>query len=151
LKNQELIQSGVLESYVLGIASQEEQDYIAQMIDRNTELEAYVVSLEATIKEYFANGSITPPSEVRDVLTLRDADVKKTKHTYSQAKQEPAKVNYLDVEVNETHIKVHKYWRPAFIAVFILSKIFLIAGLYFYFKTVNLEQKIEKNKTEVKP
>jgi hypothetical protein len=42
---------------------------------------------------------------------------------------------------------VHKLWRPAFIAVFILSKIFLIAGLYFYFKSVSPQEELQKIKT----
>jgi hypothetical protein len=151
LKNQELIQSGVLESYVLGFATQEEQDYIAQVIDRNAELEGYVASLETKIKEYFTDGSVKPPLETRQILTLRETEAKKTKHTFNQARKEPTEEKYLEIEVNETHIKVHKYWRPAFIAVFILSKIFLIAGLYFYFKTVTLEEKMTKIKTEVRP
>ncbi|WP_353717698.1 hypothetical protein [Dyadobacter sp. 676] len=47
-------------------------------------------------------------------------------------------------------MKVHKLWRPAFIAVFILSKIFLIAGLYFYFKSVAQQEELEKIKTEMR-
>ena len=48
----------------------------------------------------------------------------------------------MHVDVDETHIRVHKYWRPAFIAVFVLSKIFLILGLYYYFKASSLEKEM---------
>jgi hypothetical protein len=155
LNNQDLIKSGILESYVLGLASRAERDQVKRRIEDEGSLRDYLVDLETNIQAHFTQNSVPPPAEVRDILLLRDpgAEVTKPKHVFNRARQyEPKAGNqYLEVEVNDTHIKVHKYWRPAFIAVFILSKIFLIAGLYYYFQSASLKEEIQRLKTEIRP
>ena len=145
MSKQEFIESGILESHLMGLANEEEQAQVAEMMLTDSEMAEYVNDLEYDIKRYFAEGSVPPPEAVREIILLRSIREKKGRNSYEEpvdAKQ------YLDVEVNDTHMKVHKLWRPAFIAVFILSKIFLIAGLYFYFKSVAQQEEIEKIKTE---
>ena len=132
----------------MGLANAEEREQVAEMMLADRELSEYVAGLEEDIKRYFAGGAVQPPDAVREIILLRSIREKKGRSNHDNA--EPAKPNqYLEVEVNDTHIKVHKFWRPAFIAVFILSKIFLIAGLYFYFKSVSQEKELEKIKTEI--
>lgn len=146
MSKQEFIESGILESHLMGLASEEEQVQVAEMMLADSEMAEYVNDLEYDIKRYFAEGSVPPPEAVREIILLRSIREKKGRSGHEEpvdAKQ------YLDVEVNDTHMKVHKLWRPAFIAVFILSKIFLIAGLYFYFKSVAQQEEIEKIKTEI--
>lgn len=145
MSKQEFIESGILESHLMGLASEEEQAQVAEMMLADSEMAEYVNDLEYDIKRYFAEGSVPPPEAIREIILLRSIREKKGRSSHEEpvdAKQ------YLDVEVNDTHMKVHKLWRPAFIAVFILSKIFLIAGLYFYFKSVAQQEEIEKIKTE---
>lgn len=143
MSKQEFIESGILESHLMGLANEEEQAQVAEMMQADSEMAEYVNDLEYDIKRYFAEGSVPPPEAVREIILLRSIREKKG------SSEEPVDAKqYLDVEVNDTHMKVHKLWRPAFIAVFILSKIFLIAGLYFYFKSVAQQEEIEKIKTE---
>jgi hypothetical protein len=155
LNTQDFIESGVLESYMLGFASKQEQDYILKMVSENSHLEEYLIDMETDVQHYFQVKAVPPPPELREVIVLRnpETEIVKKKHVFSNAKtQEPLKKEtYLDIEVNDTHIKVHKYWRPAFIAVFVLSKIFLIAGLYYYFKSASLEAENAKLRTEIRP
>ena len=144
MSKQEFIESGILESHLMGLANEEEQAQVAEMMQADSEMAEYVNDLEYDIKRYFAEGSVPPPEAVREIILLRSIREKK-----GSSSEEPVDAKqYLDVEVNDTHMKVHKLWRPAFIAVFILSKIFLIAGLYFYFKSVAQQEEIEKIKTE---
>ncbi|TDE16729.1 hypothetical protein [Dyadobacter psychrotolerans] len=150
----DFIESGILESYLLGLSNEEEREYVKQRILTDQEVSDYLVDLETDIKGYFDQHSFPPPPEVREIIALRTSkgDIQKKKHVFNKnSAQENTrkKDEYLEIEVNDTYIKVHKYWRPAFIAVFILSKIFLIAGLYYYFKTASLEQELVKLKTEV--
>ena len=150
----DLIKSGILESYLLGLSSEEEKEYIKERILTDQQVSNHLVDLEKDINGYFDQHSFPPPPEIRDVIVLRTSkgDIQKKKHVFNKKSGQEntrKKDEYLEIEVNDTYIKVHKYWRPAFIAVFILSKIFLIAGLYFYFKTASLEQELEKLKTEV--
>ncbi len=148
MSKQEFIESGILESHLMGLASEEEQELVAEMMLSDTEMALYVNDLEEDIKRYFAEGSVAPPEAVREIILLRSIREKKGRNGYDVGETVDAK-QYLDVEVNDTHMKVHKLWRPAFIAVFILSKIFLIAGLYFYFKSRAQQEEIEKIKTEI--
>ena len=138
----------MLESHLMGLASEEEQQLVAEMMLTDREMSGYVNELEEDIKRYFAEGSVPPPEAVREIILLRSIREKKGRSSYDVGETVDTK-QFLDVEVNDTHMKVHKLWRPAFIAVFILSKIFLIAGLYFYFKSLAQQEEIEKIKTEI--
>ncbi|SDE26919.1 hypothetical protein SAMN04487996_104215 [Dyadobacter soli] len=148
MSKQEFIESGILESHLMGLANEEEQQLVAEMMLSDNAMSEYVNDLEDDIKRYFAEGSVPPPEAVREIILLRSIREKKGPSNYGVGETVDAK-QYLDVEVNDTHMKVHKLWRPAFIAVFILSKIFLIAGLYFYFKSVAQQEEIDKIKTEM--
>ena len=128
----------MLESYVLGLTTDKEKEYVLERVLTDQDLTDYTLELESNIMSFFNQGSVPPPPEVREIVQLRTSrrDIQKKKHVYENksSEQKQKKDEYLEIEVNDTHIKVHKWWRPAFIAVFILSKIFLIAALYFYFK-----------------
>lgn len=156
--NHQLIESGVLEACLLGIASEEDQQDVGQFIAANPDIAAYLHDLDTTLAAHFLHHSVPPPPAIRDVIELRVTEQalqkkERSAHadfnqqsTYSTTSTSP---NYVDVEVDNTHIRVHKNWRPAFVAVFILSKVFLIASLYFYFKADSQAQEIARLKAEI--
>ncbi|MCE7043433.1 hypothetical protein [Dyadobacter sp. CY312] len=153
METKDFIESGILEAYLLGFTAEDEKEYVQNRILTDQQITDYVLDLETDIRLYFDQHTIPPPPEIREIIQLRTTkrDIQKKKHVFEQkSAEEPKKKDeYLEIEVNDTYIKVHKFWRPAFIAVFILSKIFLIAGLYYYFKTTSLEQENEKLKLEI--
>lgn len=151
METQDFIESGILEAHLLGLTNEEEKELVTQMVEENKEVREYLVDIESDITRYFDGSSVTPPSALREIIHLRSnqKNFRKEKHSFKKKAGEDQNTRFLDVEVNDTHIKVHKFWRPAFIAVFILSKIFLIAGLYYYFKAVNQEEQILKLKQEI--
>lgn len=116
------------------------------MLQADHTLADYVVDLEENMRGYFSRESVSPPGAVREIIQFRSLRDKKEKHVFTD--QNPDNTKYLDVEVNDTHIKVHRNWRPAFVAVFILSKIFLIAGLYYYFKSASQAEELQKLKAQ---
>jgi hypothetical protein len=148
LETKDFIESGILESYLLGLTTEAEKEYVLEKVLTDRDLTDYTVDLESDMLSFFSEGSVPPPPEVREIVQLRTArrDIQKKKHVYENKSSEHTqkKDEYLDIEVNDTHIKVHKWWRPAFIAVFILSKIFLIAAVYYYFKSASQEQELQK-------
>ncbi|WAC12091.1 hypothetical protein [Dyadobacter pollutisoli] len=146
MNKQDFIQSGILESYALGFASSEEQEQVKQLAEYDQDISAHLVDLEDSIRSYFNKESVTPPVAIREIIQLRTE--RKQKHNFNKTVQDDPK-RFLEVEVNDTHIKVHKYWRPAFIAVFVLSKIFLIAGLYLYFKSASQQEELLRLKQEI--
>lgn len=155
MKNQEYIQSGILESYLLGIVSEEEQREVEQRVLIDNEVAKALQSIEIDIANHYLTNAVPPPPNVREAILLNanKNELKKWQqqnNTFKKATNHTEQPKYLEVEVDNTHIKVHKYWRPAFIAVFVLSKIFLIAALYFYFKSDSLTKENERLKQEIK-
>lgn len=154
--SQQFIESGILESYLLGLTSEKENKEVLAFSVESAEATNYVYRLENEIEAYLMSGAVPPPPSIRDVLEAR---INKNELQYNAAsrnsgKQSSAsgkttpKEQFLEIEVNETQIRVHKYWRPAFIAIFILSKVFLILALYYFFKSNSLEQEVERLKIE---
>ncbi|WP_338872785.1 hypothetical protein WBJ53_28850 [Spirosoma sp. SC4-14] len=152
MKNYQYLTNGILESYLLGLISDDEKREVEQLIAADPEIRSQLNELETDIELHFQENAVPPPPALKfailDQLNKTEL-IKRSQDDYSRSKQktdDTAKPNYIDVEVDDTHIRVHKYWRPAFIAVFVLSKIFLILGLYYYFKANSLEQEINRLK-----
>jgi anti-sigma-K factor RskA len=147
LKNYQYLTDGVIESYLLGLVSDGEKREVERLLTTDPDVLSQLNELETEMEDHFLRSAVPPPPAVRMAILdeLNKTDLIKrdrNQNDYTRFKQESPKPDYVDVEVNNTHIQVHKYWRPAFIAVFVLSKVFLIAGLYYYFKTSSLEQEI---------
>jgi hypothetical protein len=156
LKNHHYLTSGILESYLLGLVSSEEKDELERVLATEPDVLADLNELEVQMERYFLENSVPPPPGVKTVLEHRinKTEIQKQEpHRYTQSNQpisetEAPKPNYVNVEVSDTHIRVHKNWRTAFIAVFILSKVFLILGLYYYFKSNSQAQEIMRLRTD---
>ncbi|OIN56845.1 hypothetical protein [Arsenicibacter rosenii] len=158
MNTREYITSGVLEAYLLGVISEEEEQEVQEMAFAYPEVKASLLSLEEEIELLCLESAVPPPAQTWTKIQARIGKSEIQKHQpyadpFSDAgakSKEPPKPEYLEVEVNDTHLRVHKYWRPAFIAVFILGKIFLACFLYYYFKSNSLEQEVERLKAETK-
>lgn len=151
MNTQTYIESGILESYILGIASDAQQHEVERYKQMFPEVSSALEDLEMVINQQFS-GNIPPPSVRQRIKEHEDEKLKKwdfndQNHQENTTKRE--EVKYLEVEVSDTHLRVHKYWRPAFIAVFVLSKIFLATALYFYFKSDSLNKENLKLQQEI--
>lgn len=145
--NQAFIESGVLEAFVLGIANEGEKQAVINFANSNAKYADYLIDLEIKIKGFLDQNKISPPLDSRHALELRIQHHHQKKSRNKSKNKINDNEKYLEVEVSDSYIKVHKNWRSVFIAVFILSKIFLILGLYFYFKSSNLESELLKSKS----
>ncbi|GAB3906848.1 hypothetical protein GCM10028803_39880 [Larkinella knui] len=148
------INSGILEAYLLGLASEEEQQEVQQMKALYPEVSSALNQLEGVIETYCLENSVPPPPGTWELIQARipGQEIKKREQENNDKKEPEPKTNqsdYVEVEVSDSFIRVHKYWRVAFLVVFILSKIFLIAGLYYYFKADSQQQEIERLKTVI--
>ncbi|MGX7685795.1 hypothetical protein ACWA1C_01425 [Flectobacillus roseus] len=154
MNTQIYIESGVLEAYLLGVANESEQQQVEQYAYEFPEIADALSQLSVTINQHFMVQAVPPPPVIRDRLKYKEEtnDLKKWEFT-EQGRQHQEKpkedASYLEVEYDNTHIKVHKFWRPAFIAVFVLSKIFLVLAVYFYFKAESLIKENAKLQQEV--
>lgn len=148
---QAYIESGILESYILGLVSDEQQKDVERYTQTYPEVSLALKDLENVINTHFS-ASVPPPTIRQRVKEFDHDSLKKwdfNEQSHSKKATQKEDIKYLEVEVSDTHLRVHKYWRPAFIAVFILSKIFLAAALYFYFKSDSLNKENLKLQQEI--
>ncbi|GAB2797618.1 hypothetical protein GCM10027275_48900 [Rhabdobacter roseus] len=147
------ITSGILETYLLGLASEEEKQEVERLAAANAEISAALSSLESEIERYFLQTAVPPPTDIRETIAreAQGSAIQKrgTNGQQRRPPEEPKGPEYHKVEVSDTHIRVHKLWRVAFLVVFILSKVFLALALYYYFKSAALEQEVIRLKTEI--
>lgn len=154
MKTHQYLTNGVLEAYLLGVASDKEKGELEDLLTTDPELVTQLNELEVDLEQYFLRQAVPPPPHVREALLQRinETEVQRweaPERTYARTPRpqpEPTKPDYVDVTVNDTHIRVHKNWRAAFIMVFILSKVFLILGLYYYFKADSQAEEIQRLK-----
>ena len=154
----QLTTSGLLESYLLGWTTDTENEQVEQLLAQDDTLFDRVEQLNADLEHHFVQQAVPPPPAIRDQLerTITRQELQKRTHRdypdfdyEAPTRNTTAQPNYVDVEVDNTHIRVHKNWRPAFIAVFILSKVLLVTSLYFYFKADSQAQEITRLKAEM--
>lgn len=156
LKNSHYLTSGVLESYLLGLASNEQKEELDRVLTTDPDVLAELNELEGQIEQYLLDNGVPPPPGLKVAIEQRINGTEIQKHeadTRSRfdpptSEPQPSKSGYIDVEVSDTHIRVHKNWRTAFIAVFILAKVFLILGLYYYFRSGVQADEIMRLKTD---
>ena len=156
MKNSHYLTSGILESYLSGLVSNEQKEELDRVLTTDLDVLAELNEIEVHIEQYLLDNGVPPPPGLTVAIEQRIGGTEIQKHeTDSQSRfdsptpePQPSTSNYIDVEVNDTHIRVHKNWRTAFIAVFILSKVFLILGLYYYFKSGSQADEIIRLKTK---
>lgn len=156
MKTYQYLKSGILEAYLLGLTTEKEKEEVEKLLTTDADVLAELNELEASMEDYFLRNAVPPPPSIREAVALRISQTDITKweepaHTYSEPKStesRSAEPSYVHVDVDNTHIRVHKYWRTAFIAIFILSKVFLILGLYYYFKASSQADEINRLKAQ---
>ena len=154
MKNYQYLTSGILEAHLLGLATEKEQEELKHLLATDADVLNQLAELETEMESYFLKNSVPPPPQIREKIELRisETEIKKWEEpareefTQKSTESRSNETHYVNVEVNNTHIQVHKHWKTAFIAVFILSKVFLILGLYYYFKADSLAQEVERLK-----
>jgi len=156
LNIQQYIASGIIESYVLGLASPDEGGQFERLLPFYPELQAAVSDFGFQVELFAIQHEAPPPSDafyrIEDRLRELPAVIRHT-GTGSHRKKEN---DYVSVRESSTHIRVHKYWRIAFIAVFILSKLLLIGFIYFLLQYRHAERDLRAlqehtNKTSLSP
>ncbi|GAB4018833.1 hypothetical protein GCM10028808_54690 [Spirosoma migulaei] len=156
MKNYQYLTSGVLEGYLLGLVTGQEKEELERILATDEDVLSQLKELEREMEAYFLQNAVPPPPGIREKIELliSETEIKKwvepASTDFAPPTSEPRsnEPHYVHVDVDNTHIRVHKHWKTAFIAIFILSKLFLILGLYFYFKSTSLEQEVNRLKIE---
>ncbi len=129
------IQSGIVESYALGLATSFEKEEFEQLLPHYPELKTALSDFEYNLELFAIENEVPPPSGTRERIEARLRDIpaiRPSRSSGSSASRGAPGSSYLHVEANSDYIRVHKLWRVAFIVVFILSKIFLALAIYYF-------------------
>lgn len=157
---QEYIESGILEAYVLGSASDAETRELLQLKARYPQVRDALEELELDMERIAEHMAVVPPpgtwekieEEISGLIERpeftpapkrefngRDASTNKTDE----------RERYIEVESSSEYMRIHKQWKWIFAAVFILGKIFLVCAIYFYLENRQAQQQIQELKTEL--
>jgi len=94
----EYILSGIIESYVLGLASEEERKEFEQLCARYAELTDFQGSFEEVLKAYVLENQVAPPEHLRSVTeeAIKVALQKKQQNTLDIRITEEDTANRID-------------------------------------------------------
>lgn len=153
----EYIESGALELYVLGAASEEEAKEVLYLKKQYPEIEQALFELENDLERLAQFSAIAPPpalfkkveENINDLIRKDGRSHVEVYENHNGYDNEP-KNRFIEVESESNQMRIHKAWRWIFAAVFVLSKIFLIAFIYYYLENRQAQQQIQQLKTELK-
>lgn len=159
MKIKEYIESGILEAYVLGSASETETKQLLHLKDKHPEIGDALLQLEVDLEKIAQHMAITPPpviwnkieDHINELVVTPDVELANFKEKgYEDNRAEQSKNNlYIEVEGESSHMRIHKAWRWVFAAVFVLGKIFLAFAIYYYLENRQAKEQIEVLKTEL--
>jgi hypothetical protein len=161
LRTQEYIDSGILETFVLGAVSEQEVKELLFMKAKYPEVNEALQQLEKDMEKLASDFAVEPPSgtwykiaqEINAVIPHQDASpqVFNRRDGYKRPDTEKGKGDqYIEVEGESSHMRLHKAWRWVFAAVFVLSKIFLAFAIYFYLENKHTQQQIQELRIEIR-
>lgn len=146
LNIQQYITSGIIESYVLGLASPEEVSQLERLLPFYPELQAAVSEFGFQLELFAIQNEEPPPpglfQKIQDRLPELPA-VKDRPPGNGSGHGGHSADDYIPVKESSTHIRVHKYWRIAFIVIFILSKLLLAAFIYYFIQYRHSEREMQ--------
>jgi hypothetical protein len=154
----EFLESGIMETYVMGIATEQEINQVLSLKQKYPEVEQELIKLEYDMEVLALNLAVSPPPGVLSKIEheiheiqLRDQKLEKYTEPERNTEHEQAKKDrYIEVESASSHMRIHKAWRWIFAAVFVLGKIFLGFAIYFYLANKQAQEKIIELKTEIR-
>ncbi|MCC8408849.1 hypothetical protein LJ707_07900 [Mucilaginibacter sp. UR6-1] len=155
---QEYINSGILEAYVLGCASQQEVQEVLSMKEKHPEVKDALLALEDDMEKLAASMAIEPPAnlwpkiadEINEITMREPLKPQIYREQPKQNTETDNKSQYIDIESEATHMRIHKAWRWVFAAVFVLGKIFLGFAIYYYLENRQMNEQMNELKTELK-
>jgi anti-sigma-K factor RskA len=138
------IQSGIVESYVLGLASPAEVAEFEQLLPHFPQLKDALSDFEYQLELFAIDHEVPPPPGSRERIEARLRETPAVRRPVREEKRyrRNATADYIRVEASSELIKVHKYWRTAFIAIFILSKILLALAIYYFVEYRHAQKQI---------
>jgi hypothetical protein len=137
------MQSGIIESYALGLASPKEMEEFEQLMPHYPELKDALLDFEYHLELFSIDNEIPPPPDMRKRVEERLRSLPALPNDGGREYREH-RTDYVQAKETSDHIRVHKIWRKLFIAVFILSKIFLALAIYYFVEYRHAEKRLNR-------
>ena len=153
-----LIDSGIMETYVLGLATEDEVEKVQFYKKHYPEFDEELAKLEFDMEMLAHNMAIQPPpgvlskieQEINEIKLREENRVEKFTETgYTTNRDYTKKDRYIEVEASSNQMRIHKAWRYVFAAVFVLGKIFLGFAIYYYLENRQAQEQIKELKMEI--
>jgi len=154
-----IIESGLMETYVMGIATEEEVQQVLLLKKEYPEFKDALASLELDMEILAQGMAIMPPpgtlekieTEINEIQRRNQVVQKVARPKTEQGSSDNGREEkYIEVEAESNQMRVNKAWKWIFIAVFILGKIFLASAIYFYLENRQAREQINELKLELK-
>ncbi|RZK81296.1 MAG: hypothetical protein EOO92_05045 [Pedobacter sp.] len=158
MKIKDYIESGILEAYVMGSTSQAETQQLLEIKEKHPEVADALNDLELDLERIAQHMAIVPPpgmlGKIQD--SIGDLVVEQQRNRIPQVKLDrendhhnfnsngKAENQFIEVEGNSAHMRIHKAWRWVFAAVFVLGKVFLGFAIYYYLENRQLLKQVNK-------
>ncbi|WP_462265902.1 hypothetical protein [Mucilaginibacter sp.] len=156
---QHYISSGVLEAYVMGSLSALEEQEVVAMKQRFPAVNQALARIEDDIEAMAMGMAIIPPpvlwnrveESINELVQTQEAEIVPFRRAGERATdgRQGNDPHFIEVEAQSEYIKVHRLWRWAFAAVFVLGKIFLATAIYFYIENRHNQQQVQELKAQV--
>ncbi|RZJ76647.1 MAG: hypothetical protein EOO45_01455 [Flavobacterium sp.] len=153
------IDSGILETFAMGCASEKEAEEVLYMAEQYPEIKDALRQLETDMEVIASGMAVTPPPTVWPKIKDRIEELTlRTPHEPVLYKDAPRKTKtqknddsqLIAIEGESTHMRIHKVWRWVFLGVFVLGKIFLGFAIYYFVQKTNAEREVEKLQIELR-
>jgi hypothetical protein len=157
MKIKEYIESGVLETFVLGAISDAEERELMQLKNQYPEINKTLADLEADMERLALYMAVPPPPDmfariensINDLVIAPETKIMRPgNREWWENNQSESKSRYIEVEAETNYMRIHKTWKWVFAAVFVLGKIFLACAIYFYLESRQAKQQVIELKTE---
>ena len=154
-----IIESGLMETYVMGIATEEEVQQVLLLKKEYPEFKDALENLEMDMEVLAQGMAIMPPPGTLEKIETEINEIQRRSqvvqkivvpNTGSESGRADKEEKYIEVEAESNQMRVNKAWKWVFIAVFILGKVFLAGAIYFYLENRQAREEIKELKLELK-
>ncbi|MBS1729484.1 MAG: anti-sigma factor [Bacteroidetes bacterium] len=126
---EEYIESGIIESYVLGIATPEETASVESLSTQYPEIKKAIKDFELQLEKNAFEHAVTPPKEIHDLLRVQLKDEFQQSTLAKESKSKSAPTPTIQQKVPG---KVFSLWKYAAVASIILLLSSVALNYYFY-------------------
>lgn len=146
MNTKEYISSGIIESYILGLASPEEAGILECVMKNNAEVKAAFEEAQKTLEDLATAQAVTPPDDLRAKIW--------NKIQQEQNDEEPSPVVSADIPAakpqEEIRIQGNNNWKVYAVAASVLFLISVAGNIFWMSDQAKTKQEIARISTEKK-